>query len=139
MINKKPMISLLIALLSVTAAQVTYAEGPANQLELRSYRCSSITEPLHRVNVNLGERRGFVQLDIPVANSQPVSISALKQCLFQNGLMSRQEFVIYSPAVEACRRAHEQKKVQFSQDGITNISTSKAFNFDQCLQDKLLN
>ena len=126
-----------MAVLYAMVIPVAYARASANDLQA-SYRCASMTEPLQRVNVNLGGRRGFVQLDIPVIHSQPVSISVLTQCLLQNGLMSKQALAAYSKALETCRRAHAQEKVQFSRGSLSNISTSKAFNFDSCLQDNLL-
>jgi len=136
--RKKIIFSALIAVLYTTVMPVAYAGKSAND-QRASYRCASMNEPLQRVNVNLGGRRGFVQLDIPVTHSQPISISLLKQCLLQNGLMSKQELADYSKAVETCRRVHAQEKVQFSRGAMSNISTSKAFNFDSCLQDNLLN
>jgi len=137
--NKKPIFSALIVVLYAAMVQIAYAESATDRLNMAAYRCVSVTEALQRVYVNLGGRRGFVQLDVPAANSQPVSISVLKQCLLQNGLMSKQEFSAYSQALETCRNEHNQQKVQFSRGGVTNISTSEPFNFDHCLQDNLVN
>ena len=139
MVNKKRVTKALIIALFMAAPQVVYAKSPVNHLHLDPYRCSSAIEPLQRVHVNLGGRRGFVQLDVPVTNSQPVSISLLKQCLLNNGLMSKEELSAYTQALEICRRAHYQQKAQFSRGEITNLSTSKTFNFDHCLQNNLLN
>jgi len=137
--NKKIIFSALIVFLYTAMVKIAHAEPPSDLLNMATYRCASTTEPLQRVYVNLGGHRGFVQLDVPATNSQPLSISVLKQCLLQNSLMSKQEFSAYSRALETCFNEHHQQKVQFSRGGVTKMSTSEQFNFDHCLQDNLVN
>ncbi len=101
------------------------------------YHCSGLSASGHRVYVRIKGNRGVVQLTIPDPGSQSVNLSNIEDCLLQNGLMGQEEIERYRKAVKSCRNLYHSRKVQVQKKTGRTVSTSKAFNFDQCLSQNL--